>query len=105
MQSVNRIEIIANSLETDKILAALDKAGVPGYTVIRNVTGKSSRGIVSDDFDIAASHLSNVYIICFCPQDKVQLVADKVTPILNKFGGVSYVSEAQEIASLRCVAS
>jgi hypothetical protein len=40
MQSVKRIEIFVNYVELAKILEALEKAGVPGHTVIRNVAGK-----------------------------------------------------------------
>ncbi len=105
MHSVKRIEIIANSQELTKILNCLERVGVPGYSIIRNVTGKSSRGVVSDDSDFESTKLSNIYIICFCSQEQIQSLAEQIKPILNKYGGVCYVSDAQEIASLRCVAS
>lgn len=62
MQPVKRIEIVASSKEMDKLLDALNRAGVPGYTVVRNVIGKSERGRVSDDYDFASTKLSNVYV-------------------------------------------
>jgi nitrogen regulatory protein PII len=105
MHSVKRIEIIANSLELSKILNCLERVNVPGYSIIRNVTGKSSRGVVSDDSDFESTKLSNIYIICFCSQEQTQSLAEQIKPILNKYGGVCYVSDAQEITSLRCVAS
>lgn len=105
MHPVKRIEIIANSQEMDKILEVFNKAGVPGYTVIRNVTGKSPFGTVSDDFDIASSKLSNVYLICCCPQEQIKPLIEMVRPLLNKFGGVCYISDAMEIRSMKCVAS
>lgn len=104
MHPIQRVEIIATAAEKHKILDCLDKIGVPGYTVIDRVTGKSPRGKVSDDFDLSAD-LSNVYIICFCSQDLIKPLVEKVRPILNKFGGVCYISEAMEVRSLRCVAS
>jgi nitrogen regulatory protein PII len=105
MHPVKRVEIIATSLEMDKILASLDKVGVPGYTVIRNVTGKGPLGTVSDDVDLGTKKLSNVYVICCCPQEQVKPILEKIRPLLNKFGGVCYISDAIEIRSLKCVAS
>jgi nitrogen regulatory protein PII len=105
VKAIKRVEIIATFQELEKITATLDRVGVPGYTIIRNVIGKSARGVVSDDFDFESTKLSNVYIICFCPQEQIESIAEKIKPILSKFGGVCYVSDAQEITSLRCVAS
>ncbi|MGV0024193.1 P-II family nitrogen regulator [Phormidesmis priestleyi] len=103
MQSVKRIEIMASSVELNKLLAGLEKAGVPGYTVIHNVTGKSDRGTISEDF--ALNSLDNVYIIAFCNPDKIDGVIEKLNPILNKFGGACFVSDAMQVAIVRCVSS
>jgi nitrogen regulatory protein PII len=105
MHPVQRIEIIANSKEMDKLLDCLDRVGVPGYTVIRNVIGKSERGLVSDDYDFASTKLSNVYIICCCPPEQVKPIVAEIRPLLNKFGGVCYISDATEVRSMRCVSS
>lgn len=105
MHTVKRIEIIASSQETDKILAVLDRLNVPGYTVIGNVTGKSPFGKVSSDFDLGASKLSNVYVICCCAPEELKPIVEAIAPILKKYGGVSYVSDAMEIKSIKCVAS
>jgi nitrogen regulatory protein PII len=101
MQSVKRIEIIASSVELNKLLAGLEKAGIPGYTVIHNVTGKSDRGTISEDF--AFNNLDNVYIIAFCDPDQIDTVIEKLNPILNKLGGACFVSDAMQVAIVRCV--
>jgi nitrogen regulatory protein PII len=101
MQSVKRIEIMASSVELNKILAGLDKAEVPGYTVIHNVSGKSDRGTIPEDF--ALNNLDNVYVIAFCQIEKLEAVIEKLTPILNKFGGACFVSDAMQVAIVRCV--
>ncbi len=97
MHSVKRIEIIANAVELAKILDGLDKAGVHGHTVIRNVAGRSPYG--------EATELDNVYVIAFCLPDQAKPVLEVIRPILNKFGGTCYLSDAIEIRSVRCVAS
>lgn len=101
MEVVKRIEIMASSIELNKILKGLEKSGVPGYTVIRNVAGRSLRGTVSDDF----LSLDNVYVIAFCSTEQIDAVIENLNPILNKFGGVCFVSDAMQMNVVRCVGS
>lgn len=103
MESVKRIEIVVNYVELAKILEALDKAGVPGHTIIRNVAGKGRRGRVSDDS--AMTMLDNVYVIAFFPPEKMTSVANYIRPILNKLGGTCFISDAVELLTTRCVGS
>ena len=102
MNAVKRNEIIADEQEMDKILEGLDRIGVPGYTVVHNVTGKSFSATRTDDLPITG--LSNVYVLCFCSQDLVESIVTEIHPIINKFGGVCYVSDAMEIKSMHSVA-
>lgn len=97
MHAVKRIEVLVDSVELTKILAGLEKAGVQGHTVIRNVVGRSPGA--------DATQLDNVYVIAFCLPDQVKPLVENVRPILNKFGGACYISDAMEIKSVRCVAS
>ncbi|HEY9611165.1 P-II family nitrogen regulator [Allocoleopsis sp.] len=102
MHPVKRIEIVANSFELGKILDALKQAGVSGHLVIRNVAGQ---GLLGDAEDLDMTMLDNVYVIAFCPPEKLKSAVEVIRPILNKFGGTCYISDAIEIRSLRCVAS
>jgi nitrogen regulatory protein PII len=97
MHPVKRIEVLADSVELTKILAGLDKAGIIGHTVIRNVVGRSPGA--------DATQLDNVYIIAFCMPEQVKPVIENIRPVLNKFGGACYISDAMEIRSVRCVSS
>lgn len=101
MEVVKRIEIMASSVELNKILKGLEKSGIPGYTVIRNVAGRSLRGTVSNDF----SSLDNVYVIAFCSTEQIDEVTESLNLILNKFGGVCFVSDAMQMNVVRCVGS
>ncbi|MFN6514200.1 MAG: P-II family nitrogen regulator [Nostoc sp. CreGUA01] len=102
MHLVKKIEIIANSFELGKILDTLDKSGVHGHAVIRNVAGKGLRGS-AEDLDMTM--LDNVYIIAFCMPEEIKRVVENIRPLLNKFGGTCYVSDVMEIRSMKCVAS
>lgn len=101
MDSVKRVEIIAHSVELSKILDGLDKAGVAGYSVIRDVAGKSTRDHVSRDSSMTA--LDNIYVLAFCSPDQVSAVAQNIRPVLNKFGGSCFISDAVELLITRCV--
>lgn len=104
MHAAKRIEIIANSFELGKILAGLEHGGVTGHAVIRNVAGKGLRGgAFAEDLDMTM--LDNVYVIAFCAPEQLKPVVEIIKPILNKFGGTCYISDAMEIRSVRCVAS
>ncbi|RCJ28937.1 transcriptional regulator [Nostoc minutum NIES-26] len=102
MHVVKKIEIIANSFELSRILDGLDKSGVHGHAVIRNVAGKGLRG-TAEDLDMTM--LDNVYVIAFCMPEYVKPVVENIRPLLNKFGGTCYISDVMEIRSTKCVAS
>ncbi|GAA6621152.1 P-II family nitrogen regulator [Scytonema sp. NUACC26] len=102
MHPVNRIEIIVNSAELGKMLDGLKQANIAGYLLIRNVAGQ---GFIGGSQDLEMTLLDNVYIIAFCVPDKIKSTVEIIRPILNKFGGTCYISDATEIRSMRCVAS
>jgi nitrogen regulatory protein PII len=102
MHIVKKIEIIANALELARILESLEKTGVHGHAVIRNVAGKGLRG---NNEDLDMTMLDNVYILAFCMPDQIEPVVESIRLLLNKFGGTCYVSDVMEIRSVRCVAS
>jgi nitrogen regulatory protein PII len=102
MHEVKRIEIFSDSVELSKILKVLDKQGVSNYTIIRNVAGKGMGGGVGGNLNVT---MENDYVIAFCLPDQVKPTVESVRPILNKFGGSCFISDAIEIRSTQCVAS
>jgi nitrogen regulatory protein PII len=102
MHAVKRIEIIANSFELGKILDKLDKSGVNGHATIRNVAGK---GLREGAEDLDMTMLDNVYVIAFCTPDRIDTVVENLRPLLNKFGGTCYVSDAMELNSAKYIPS
>jgi nitrogen regulatory protein PII len=103
MHLVKRVEIISDSVELEKIVEGLKKAGVSSYTVIRNVGSKGIKGTTSTDLDM--SRMENDYVLAICSPEVLKAVVENVRPILNRFGGVCLISDAMEIRSVRCVAS
>jgi nitrogen regulatory protein PII len=95
--------MIVSSVELPKITRELDTANAPGYTIIRQVSGKGFRGMSFEDD--AMNSIANAYVIVFCPPEQTRALVEAIKPILNKFGGHCFVSEVQEISSVRCIAT
>ncbi|RFP63013.1 MAG: transcriptional regulator [Limnothrix sp. CACIAM 69d] len=92
MQLTKRVEIIVSSLELEEILEMLDGLKFPGYTVIRDASGKGDRGEFTNDL---GREFGNCYILTTC-QDVTQLdqLVTLLRPILKRVGGLCLVSDA-----------
>mgnify|MGYP001271711202 CR=1 FL=1 len=95
MMPVKRVEIIIDELELPIVLKLLDDAGMSGYTVIKDATGKGDRGLRSGG-DLTRV-FANSYVLTACPEDKLDLIVETLRPILKQRGGVCLVSDAQWI--------
>jgi nitrogen regulatory protein PII len=91
MTSMKKVEIVIDALELSAVAEVLDAAGVSGYTVIREVTGKGSRGNRSGD-DLTGA-LMNGYIFTACSEAQAGAVAEAIRPVLKRFGGVCLVTD------------
>ena len=65
MTPMKRVEIVVGAVELSEVSGVLDQAGVPGYTVLRDVTGKGDRGDRTGE-DALTGALKNGYIFCAC---------------------------------------
>lgn len=92
MTPVKKIEIVVDTLEIDEVLRVLDRAGVSGYTVIRDVTGRGDRGVRRGDE--LTGVFGNGYVMTACPEASVEAVVAALRPILTRFGGLALVSDA-----------
>ena len=93
MMPVKRIEIIVDAFELPGVLKLLDAAGMSGYTVIKDATGKGERGTRGGD-ELSGTFI-NSYVMTACPPEQVERVVEALRPILKRFGGVCLVSDAQ----------
>jgi len=93
MQPCKRIEIVIEEPLLRRMLAALEEIGVPGYTVIRGVSGRGDRGERRGD-DVT-SVFTNCLVLVACDAELATQVANVVRPVLSASGGVCIVSDAQ----------
>jgi nitrogen regulatory protein PII len=96
MQTVKKVEIVINSLYTESALKILETLKVSGYTVIEDTSGKGDRGVSCSDLDcVFSSH----YILTVCTDEQqLNMLLEKLTPLLKKVGGICLVSEAHWIS-------
>ncbi len=93
---MKRLDLIVSERELDTIIEALEKAEVPGYTVLKHATGRGPQTIVSEDMEFTGLG-ANAHVIIFCEQEILEKVKENIGPTLSYYGGVAYVSEATEL--------
>ena len=90
---MKRLDLIFSERELDEMLKCLEKAEVPGYTVMKHVTGRGPERVVSEDMEFTGLG-ANAHVIVFCPEEILDRIKKNVHPILSYYGGVAYISEA-----------
>ena len=90
---MKRLDLIFSERELDQVLAALEKANAPGYTVMKHATGRGPERVVTEDMEFTGLG-ANAHVIVFCEQDVINQIGENIRSILNYYGGVAYISEA-----------
>ena len=91
---MKRIDLFVSEREVARVCKALQQAGVPGYSVMRHVTGMGLAGEISEAMDFSGLG-ANAHVIVFCGPEQVQEARLALRPLLQRFGGVGFVSEAE----------
>ena len=91
---MQRIDLFVSEREVARICRALRKAGVPGYSVMRHVTGMGLAGEISEAMDFSGLG-ANAHVIVFCPPEQVEQARSAIRPLFDVFGGVGFVSDAE----------
>lgn len=96
MTPIKKIEIITDSIHMKSVVAELDRIGVTGYSIIREVVGKGDRG--QQIHDELTDVFRNSYVMTACDPSLVETVVAAVRPILDRHGGICLVSDAAWVA-------
>lgn len=93
---MKRIDLFVSDREVNKVCQALRQAGVPGYSVMRHVTGRGIGGEISEAMDFSGLG-ANAHVIVFCDEATVAATRATIRPLLEVYGGVGFVSEAEPL--------
>jgi hypothetical protein len=91
---MNRIDFFLNEREVAKLCEVLRRAGAPGYSVTRHVTGMGHGGEISEAMEFTDLG-ANSHVVVFCDGEVLTAVRKQVKPLLKRYGGVGFVSDAQ----------
>ena len=93
---MKRIDLFISDREVARVCRAIREAGAPGYSVMRHVTGLGGGGEISEGMDFSGLG-ANAHVIVFCTPELAELVREKVKPLLQRFGGVGFISAADPL--------
>ena len=101
---MKRVDLILSERELDKVTKAIEASGAPGYSVMKHVTGKGPYGEVSDAMDFSGLG-ANAHVILFCEPEILPKLREGIQPLLDYYGGVAFVAEANPLYSSCCLRS
>lgn len=91
---MKKLEIIVQGEQQEFVIDLLDRAGVSGWTVIHNLSGKGSHGSHEGHLMFNSDDVL-VMIITAVPEDLAEPILEGLTPFFNKHMGVVFSSEIQ----------
>lgn len=91
---MKRVDFFVSEREIDRLCKAIRQAGAPGYSVMRHVTGWGVAGEISEAMDFSGLG-ANAHVVVFCKASEVEALRQTVRPLLERFGGVGFVSDAE----------
>ena len=91
---MKRIDFFVSERETDRLCKAIRQAGAPGYSVMKHVTGWGLAGEISEAMDFSGLG-ANAHVVVFCDEQVLASLRSQVLPLLQRFGGVGFVSSAE----------
>lgn len=91
MTPYKKIEVITSAVELSAMEKKLAKAGIKGYTIIRDVIGSGNRGRHSGDE--LTGVFANIYVLIACPPEKLEAIVAALRPLIETHGGVCLISD------------
>lgn len=88
-----KIEILIEAVKLDSVIYQLEEIGVPGYTVVGNISGKGANGVL--DHNCKAKVFENTYIFTVCTEAQATDVLEYLDEVFHYFSGACFVSDVQ----------
>ena len=94
LNPLKKLEIILEGEKQEFATDLLDRAGVKGYTIINNLSGKGSHGFHEGHLMFNEDEVL-VMVIVAVPEEKVAPLMEGFEPFFNKHSGVVFISDIQ----------
>lgn len=89
---MKKVEVIIESIYTNRVFELFKVNGVTGYTIIRDIEGCGSHGLKTAD---EANDLpSNNYIFTVCEEEKFEKMIEKIRSFIDRYGGKCIISDS-----------
>ncbi len=94
LSPLKKLEVILDGAHQGFATDLLDRAGVKGYTIINNLSGKGQHGfheghLMFNEEDVL------VMIIAAVPEDLVSPLLEGLAPFFSEHSGVVFISDIQ----------
>ncbi len=94
LNPLKKLEIILKGEQLDFATDLLDNAGVKGYTIINNLSGKGSHGFHEGHLMFNEDDVLTM-LIAAVPEELVEPILEGFEPFFNRHSGVIFVSDIQ----------
>ena len=91
---IKKLEIVLDGEHRAFATDLLDRAGVKGYTIINNLSGKGSHGFHSGHLMFNEDDVL-IMIVVAVPEELVEPILEGFAPFFNNHSGVVFVSDIQ----------
>jgi nitrogen regulatory protein PII len=91
---LKKLEIILEGEHREFATDLLDQAGVKGYTIINNLSGKGSHGFHEGHLMFNEDNVL-IMIIAAVPESLVEPLMQGFSPFFSKHSGVVFISDIQ----------
>lgn len=93
-----RIEILADTQLQGRVTAAIDRAGITGWTVTPVTSGKGRDGKWREERVMGTD---KVFILTIAAEDRAMALAEELAPMLTRYGFILSMWDVQVIRGER----
>ncbi|MGM0519595.1 MAG: P-II family nitrogen regulator [Campylobacterota bacterium] len=92
MKEMKKIELIIESVYTNRLIELFQEKEITGYTLIKDIEGNGGHGLRTAD-DVT-DVFSNNYIFTVCEESKFLEIKESIRSFTKRYGGKCIVSDA-----------
>jgi nitrogen regulatory protein PII len=92
MRNIKKVEIIFEAIYLKKVVSLLKKHKITKYSLIRDIEGSGSHGLMLNDSDLSDVG-ANDYIISLCEEEEFESLKEELRSFTKRFGGKCFVSD------------